>query len=197
MSEKERKVTYTDNDRAIVNALRDSEGLTLAELREITGIDLKPGHVVSAMKKGLIASIGEREILRPATREVSTYVYVNSDVATNAKGVACNYSEGETAVLNAAAKMDGPFTLAELASAMGLEKLSSGSINGLVKKGNIAKGDMREIETQSKSKVKVYGFVSEIPAEQSQTILNQDFKGRQSSPLYYEKCYGQTEKVHL
>jgi hypothetical protein len=165
MSEKERKVTYTDNDRAIVNALRDSEGLTLAELRDITGIDLKPGHVVSAMKKGLIASIGEREILRPATREVSTYVYVNSDIATNAKGVACNYSEGETAVLNAAAQMDGPFTLAELASAMGLEKLSSGSINGLVKKGNIAKGDMREIETQSKSKVKVYGFVSEIPAE--------------------------------
>ena len=48
---------------------------------------------------------------------------------------------------------------------MGLEKLSSGSINGLVKKGNITKGDMREIETQSKSKVKVYGFVSEIPAE--------------------------------
>ena len=163
--EKERKVTYTDNDRAIVNALRNTEGLTLAELRDATGIDLKPGHVVSAMKKGLIASIGEREILRPATREVSTYIYVNSDVATNAKGQACNYSEGETNVLKAAAGFDGPFTLAELANAMGLEKLSSGSINGLVKKGNIAKGDMREIETQSKSKVKVYGFVSEIPAE--------------------------------
>lgn len=166
--EKERKVTYTDNDRAIVNALRDNEGLTLAELRDATGIDLKPGHVVSAMKKGLITSIGEREILRPATREVSTYVYVNSDIAKNAKGQACNYSEGETNVLKAAAEFDGPFTLAELANAMGLEKLSSGSINGLVKKGNIAKGDMREIETQSKSKVKVYGFVGEIPAEQSQ-----------------------------
>ena len=165
MSEKERKVTYSDNDRAIVNALRDTEGLTLAELREATGIDLKPGHVVSAMKKGLIASIGEGEILRPATREVSTYIYVNSDIAVNGKGQACNYSEGETNVLNAASKIDGPFTLAELADAMGLEKLSSGSINGLVKKGNIAKGDMREIETQSKSKVKVYGFVSEIPAE--------------------------------
>lgn len=163
--EKERKVTYTDNDRAIVNALRDSEGLTLAELRDATGIDLKPGHVVSAMKKGLIASIGEREILRPSVREVSTYIYVNSDIALNAKGQACNYSEGETNVLKAAAGFDGPFTLAELASAMGLEKLSSGSINGLVKKGNITKGDMREIETQSKSKVKVYGFVSEIPAE--------------------------------
>lgn len=163
MSQKERKVTYTDNDRAIVNALRDSEGLTLAELRDVTGIDLKPGHVVSAMKKGLIASIGEREVFRPSTREVSTYIYVNSDIAKNAKGQACNYSENESTVLKAAASFDGAFTLAELASAMGVEKLSSGSINGLVKKGNIAKGDMREIETTSKSKVKVYGFVSEIP----------------------------------
>jgi hypothetical protein len=165
MSKEIKKITYTENDRAIVDALRNSEGMTLAELREATGIDLKPGHVVSAIKKGLIASIGEREVLRPATREVSTYVYVNSDVATNAKGVACNYSENETAVLNAAKGIEGAFTLAELADAMGLEKLSSGSINGLVKKGNIAKGDMREIETTSKSKVKVYGFVAEIPAE--------------------------------
>lgn len=160
---KERKIVFTDNDRAIVNALRDSEGLTLAELRDVTGIDLKPGHVVAAMRKGLIASIGEKEIFRPSTREVSTYVYVNSDVATNAKGQACNYSENESNVLKAAASFEGAFTLAELASAMGVEKLSSGSINGLVKKGNIAKGDMREIETTSKSKVKVYGFVSEIP----------------------------------
>jgi len=161
MSTKERKIVYSDNDRAIVNALRNSEeGMTLAELKDATHIDLKPGHVVSAIRKGLIASIGEREVLRPATREVSTYVYVNSDLAEKA-----NRTEGETAILSAAAKMDGPFTLAELASAMKLEKLSSGSINGLVKKGNIAKGDMREIETTSKSKVKVYGFVSEIPAE--------------------------------
>lgn len=167
MAKKETVITYSENDRAIVNALRDSEGMTLAELREVTGLDLKPGHVVSAIKKGLIASIGEREVLRPATREVSTYVYVNSDIANNAKGQPCNYSENEMNVLRAASGIDGAFTLAELASAMGLEKLSSGSINGLVKKGNIAKGDMREIETTSKSKVKVYGFVSEIPAEQS------------------------------
>lgn len=162
MSKKETKITYSENDYAIVDALRNSDGLTLAELREVTGRDLKPGHVVSAIKKGLIASIGEREVIRPAKREVSTYVYVNSDLAEKA-----NRTEGETAILAAAANIDGAFTLAELASAMSLEKLSSGSINGLVKKGNIAKGDMREIETTSKSKVKVYGFVSEIPAEQS------------------------------
>lgn len=192
MSKKETKITYSENDRAIVDALRNSEGMTLAELREVTGLDLKPGHVVSAIKKGLIASIDEREVIRPATREVSTYVYVNSDLAEKA-----NRTEGETAILAVAANMDGAFTLAELASAMGLERLSSGSINGLVKKGNIAKGDMREIETTSKSKVKVYGFVSEIPAEQSLDYTQPDFKGRQSSPLYNVKSYGQTEKVHL
>ena len=167
MSKTNKPVTYNDNDRAIVNALRDSEGMTIAEINEATGLNLVSGNIVSAMKKGLIAKIGEREIMRPTTRKVSTYIYVDSDVRTGANGKAYNYTEGELKVLAAAAGIDSPFTLAELASAMGLEKLSSGSINGLVKKGNITKGDEREIEALAKSTVGVYGFVKDIPADES------------------------------
>lgn len=164
MSNKEKVVNYTDNDRAIVNALQNGE-MTLAELREATGLDLKPGHVTSAMKKHLIAKAGEREVIRPTTRQVSTYIYVDSEVRSNEKGKAYNYTEGELKVLGAAAGIDSPFTLAELAAAMGVEKLSSGSINGLVKKGNITKGDAREIEAQAKSTVGVYAVSDELPSD--------------------------------
>ena len=165
MPKQPKPVTYNDNDRAIVNALRDSEGMTLAELNEATGLHLVSGNLVSAMKKGLIAKIGERDITRPTTRKVSTYIYVDSDVRIGANGKAYNYTEGEVKVLEAASHIDSPFTLAELADAMGLEKLSSGSINGLVKKGNIQKGDEREVEAFAKSTVGIYGFVKDIPAD--------------------------------
>lgn len=160
---KEKTIVYTDNDRAIVSALKGSEGLTLAELKEATGIDLKSGHIVSAMKKNLIASIGEREVIRPTTRKVSTYNFVTADVLVGENDKAFNYTDNEKHVLEVAGGIESPFTLADLAKAMGVEKLSSGSINGLVKKGNITKGDMVEVPAESKSTVKVYGFVADIP----------------------------------
>ena len=159
------KIVYTDNDRAIVNALKGTEGLSFQELRDATGLDIKTGHLVSAMKKGLIAKIGEKEITRPAMRKVSTYVYVDSDVHTGENGKAFNYTDGEKNVLNAASSIDSPFTLAQLATAMGVEKLSSGSINGLVKKGNITKGEQVEVESTAKSTVGIYGFVADVPAD--------------------------------
>ena len=160
---KEKVINYTENDHAIVNALGNGD-LSLAELREATGLDLKPGHITSAMKKGLIVKTGEREIMRPATREVSTYNYVDSDVHSNEKGKAFNYTDNEMRVLSAAASIDSPFTLAQLAAAMGVERLSSGSINGLVKKGNITKGEPVEVESFAKSKVGVYG-IGTIPSD--------------------------------
>lgn len=157
--------SYTANDRAIVDALRNApEGLTLAGLCEATGLELKPGHVVSAMKKGLINSIGEVTVERPGTREVSTYNFVTADVLTNGDKP-FNYTDGEKEVLAAAAGIDSPFTLADLATAMNLDRLTSGRINGLVKKGNITKGDMVSVPTVVKASAKVYGYIKDIPAD--------------------------------
>lgn len=156
-------VTYNDNDRAIVNALKGNEGLTLAEINEATGLSLVSGNIVSAMKKGLIAASGEREVERPVIRPVSTYSYVTDEVLMGANGKPFNYTDGEKVILAAAKGIDGEFTLSDLADAMGLEKLSSGSINGLVKKGNIAKAGSRDVESTAKSTVKVYSFVRDIP----------------------------------
>lgn len=159
------KIVYTANDRAIVDALRGSEGMTLSQLCEATGLDLKPGHIVSAMKKGLIAATGEVEVKRPGHREIGTYGFVTSEPLSDADGKAYNYTDGEKNVLSAAASIDGYFTLADLAKAMGVEKVYSGSINGLVKKGNIARGEKVQVETFTIGTNKVYSFVADIPAD--------------------------------
>lgn len=161
---KEKVITYSETDRAIVGALNGSEGMTFAELKDATGMNLVAGHISSALRKNLIKKVGTVEVQRPVSRTVSTYRYVDSDVKENEKGKAYNYTDSEREVLNAAAKMDGEFTLAQLASAMGLEKLSSGRINSLVKKGNIAKGDGAEVESFTKSEVGVYA-IDTIPSD--------------------------------
>ena len=162
-----KQTVFTKTDKSIVEALKGAvEGLTLSELNEATGIEIKSGHVVGAVKKGLIEAIGEREVTRPAKRKVATYVFVTADALSNAEGKAFNYTDNEKALLAAAATIEGDFTLAELATVMNKERLTSGSINGLVKKGNIAKGENdRTVDTVAKSSVNVYGFVKDIPAD--------------------------------
>lgn len=158
---KEKQIVYTDNDRALVAALKGTDGLTLAELNA-NGASFKSGHLVSAMKKGLIEKVGEKEVIRPSIRKVSTYCFVSAEPMSNAEGKPFNYTDGEKEILSIASSIDSPFTLADLARAMNREKMSSGSINGLVKKGNFAKGDQVEVESTSKSTVGVYGFVRDI-----------------------------------
>lgn len=162
-----KQTVFTKTDKAIVDALKGAaDGLTLAELVNVTGMEIKSGHLVGAIKKGLVEAIGEKEILRPGKRKVATYHFETSEALSNAEGKAFNYTDNEKVLLSVAATMEGDFTLAELAGAMGKERLTSGSINGLVKKGNISKGiEDRTIEVQVKSSVNVYGFVKDIPAD--------------------------------
>ena len=163
-----KQTVFTKTDKAIVDALKGApEGLTLAELNEATGMKIKSGHVVGAVKKGLIEAIGEREVFRAGKRKVATYSFVTADALSNAEGKTFNYTDNEKALLASASGIEGEFTLAELAVAMNKERLTSGSINGLVnKKGNIVKGaEDRTIEVQVKSSVNVYGFVKDIPSD--------------------------------
>ena len=157
---KERKITYSDNDRAIVAALKGAEnGLTLAEINEKTGLNLVAGHIVSAMNKGLIEVIGEAEIEKPSKRKVSTYRFENANPKADGKP----FTENQDLALKGAAGFDGYFTLNELSDKVNA-KVAPGVITSLVKNGNISKGDQVEIPTVGKSTVKVYGFVADVPA---------------------------------
>ena len=164
------KITFTSIDKAIVNALKGApDGLTLAEINAASGVEVTPGHIVSAAKpaKNLVEVIGSRIEYRPAKSKVATYQFVTANALVNAENCkAYNYTDNEKALLAAASTINGEFTLAELAVVMNKERLTSGSINGLVKKGNIVKTDlMREVERTSKKEVNVYGFVRDIPAD--------------------------------
>lgn len=159
------QIKYTENDKLIVSTLKaNPDGLTLAQLCDVTGVDLKPGHVVAAMGKGLIASIGEVETEKPGHRKVAGYKFNTADVLTNADGKEFPYTDGEKEILKVAALHEDGFTLADLAADLGVAKLGSGRINALVKKGNISKADEPvTIDCMTKVTHKVYGFVKDIP----------------------------------
>lgn len=168
---KENKINYTENDRAIVKALKGAEGpMTLAQINE--AIDFKlvnkkivAGNIVSAMRKGLIAKVGEVDVEKEGTRKVYTYNFVSGEVMTKADGKPFNYTDGEKEILKAASEIDSPFTLETLSEKLG-RKVSSGSTNGLIKKGNITKGDQISVPCMVKSTVSTYAFVADIPANE-------------------------------
>lgn len=159
----ESKFKYNDIDRAIVDALRGTDGLTLAEICEKTGLDIKAIQVVHAMNGKLVESIGEREIERPATKTAQVYNFVTFEHSQVAKkdGTLPEYSEGQEAILNAASSL-GSFTMAQLSEKLGCP-VYAGTLTTLVNRGNLSKGDKIEIEYMKPSKVKVFGYVAEVP----------------------------------
>lgn len=165
MSNKTNTINYTSNDKLIYSILSASEKpLTLAEMSAVAGQEIKSGHIVSAKNKLIVVDAGEVETTKLASRKVATYNFVTDAVLKNEKGEPFNRTDGETKILAVAATLDQPFTLAELATALGVEKLSSGSINSLVKKGNISKGDQVTVKVNAKSTVKVYAVNPDFDA---------------------------------
>ena len=160
-----KSINYTTQDRALVAILKNSEPMTLEELNAADNnlTAFSSGNLVSAMRKGLIAKVGEKEHIKDGKRKVSTYNFLTDNALSNGSKQ-YNYTDGEKEILRIASTIDSPFTLAALSEAAG-RKINSGSINSLVKKGNIGKGDQVEVATKIKSTVGVYGFVKDIPDE--------------------------------
>lgn len=163
---KEKQITYTENDYAIVNALKGAESpMTLVQIKEATGLsNLVAGHMVSAMRKGLIAKEGNVTVEKDGTRKVYTYNFATAEVMNKPDGKPFNYSDTEKRILAAAAKMDGPFTLTALSEIVGC-RVVSGSTNGLIKKGNLTRGEQIEVPCKVKSTVATYVFVKDIPTD--------------------------------
>ena len=174
MAEKQSKFTVNDNDRLIVSALRGTDGLTIAEVNEKLGSALLPIHFNHAKTGGLpihfnhaktggfIEAVGQKEIVKQRPSKVCVYYYINSDIATDAKGNPCNYSDSQNAILAAAAGMEGDFILSELADAMGIEKVAPGSVTSLVNRGNLGKREeKREVFHDATSTVTVWGYLKD------------------------------------
>ena len=161
--EKEKIVTYNDNDRAIVNALRNAaQPMTLAQINEATGLNLIPGNIVGAMRKHLIVAVGEAEVASTKKSTVWTYKLVNPDCSAKDEKGNDIYTESEKGIVNALAQGgDRVYTLSDMSELVG-RKLSSGSINALVnKKGNLVKVEQITVVTQSTKTVKTYAINTE------------------------------------
>ena len=153
-------IVFNEKDRAVVAALASHpEGLTLAELREATGMELVAGNVSSMMKKQLIAPIGERTVEKEFESTVSTYTVITVEPTKTEKGTDNTYTDKQVEVLKVCGAIASPFALADLAVAMGVEKVAPGIITGLVKKGNLAKGEPRPVIRTRISEVNIYGLV--------------------------------------
>lgn len=162
------KQVFTKLNASIVNALKNApEGMTGAELTEAIGEPVLPGHLVGAMKKGLIEVIGAREVTKVKPAGAATlYELVSAEPLKGEDGKEFNYTDSAKEILAAAAALGRNFTLADLSEAMG-KKIVSGHTNHLVKKGNLR--NLGKIglgrETTVTDEVNVYGFVKDIPAD--------------------------------
>lgn len=161
---KERKIVYSDKDKAIVKVLTaNPDGLTLSEICEATAMDIKSGTINSAVLKGLVDKVGTREVVRNGKRNVATYTLATADVLNKPDGKPFNYTDGEKKLMAVLKDADAPMILAEIAEGMGVEKLSSGAVNGLVKKGNVVKAGEVTVTVPVKAEVTVYAVAKILP----------------------------------
>lgn len=144
---------------AIVKALAEADKpLTLDEISAATGMTIKAGHIVSALRKGLIVKDDAEVIVeRPAVKKVSTYM--RGEVSVDdylAKFPKSSFSDTTRALADALTET--PETLEEISARVGTT-FKSGHMTALVLKGIAAKGEEKEIPTTKKSKVSAYELV--------------------------------------
>ena len=133
------KKTYSQKQVDIINVLADNpDGLTIAQMSEILGAKVQPGTVTGLVRAGLVTPVGVVQVKRPTKDQVSTYAVANADFIEDKK-----YSDSEKKILAAARTLEAPFTLAQLAEATGIARVTAGHINGLMKAGNLCMTDVK------------------------------------------------------
>lgn len=72
-------VNYTDTEKKILTALENADhALTLAELSDVLGMEVKSGNINALVKKGNVEKSGEREVIVQAKRKVGEYSFVKA-----------------------------------------------------------------------------------------------------------------------
>ena len=100
MTNTTKSINYTTQDRALVAILKNSEPMTLEELNAADNnlTAFSSGNLVSAMRKGLIAKVGEKENIKDGKRKVGTYNFLTDDALSNGSKQ-YNYTDGEKEIL--------------------------------------------------------------------------------------------------
>lgn len=156
------KKTYSQKQVDIINVLADNpDGLTIAQMSEILGAKVQPGTVTGLVRAGLVTPVGVVQVKRPTRDQVSTYAVANADFIEDKK-----YSDSEKKILAAARTLEAPFTLAQLAEATGIARVTAGHINGLMKVGNLCMTDVKiDVVRYVQVEHNLYVKCGDIPAD--------------------------------
>jgi hypothetical protein len=74
------KWTPNKNQKAFMEALEGvEEGLTLSEVNEKLGTEIKTGSINCLLTKGLVEADGEREVMVMTKKKVKVYKLVHKD----------------------------------------------------------------------------------------------------------------------
>lgn len=72
--------TPNKTQQSFMEALADAEdGLTLSEVNEKLGTEIKTGSINCLLAKGLVETDGEREVMVMTKKKVKVYKLVNKD----------------------------------------------------------------------------------------------------------------------
>lgn len=156
------KKTYSQKQVDIINVLADNpDGLTIAQMSEILGAKVQPGTVTGLVRAGLVTPVGVVQVKRPTKDQVSTYAVANAEFVEDKK-----YSDSEKKILAAARTLEAPFTLAQLAEATGIARVTAGHINGLMKVGNLCMTDVKiDVVRYVQVEHNLYVKCGDIPAD--------------------------------
>lgn len=80
--DKKIKVKMNEKREAVISVLKNAEGaMTLAEIAEATGMDIKTGTTNAMIAAGMIRKVGTRKVPKTVFVEVSEYAIGDVDVA--------------------------------------------------------------------------------------------------------------------
>jgi hypothetical protein len=164
------KINYTEMDKVIVSTLKTSETpLALCEISEAAGVEIKPGHITSAVKKGLVVKSDEPRIVdKPTKKTACTYMAGKTIEEVLAANPKTNFTDNEKALATAVfGYSDNTARTASMISEdAGLDKpFASGVFTSLVKKGVLVKGDEVSFTVKVPTKANAYTVAATLPAD--------------------------------
>lgn len=134
-----KNVKMNDTRIAIINALKASkEPMTLAQIAKAIGVEkVSTGTTNAMVSTGMIKKADTIEVDKEAVREVCTYTIGK----TALKDTKLTPTKIRTDIVDTLRAAKSPLSLAQIAEALGVEKVSSGTTNAMVKAGVIEKTD--------------------------------------------------------
>ena len=134
-----KNVKMNDTRIAIINALKASkEPMTLAQIAKAIGVEkVSTGTTNAMVSTGMIKKADTIEVDKEAVREVCTYTIGKTEL----KNTKLTPTKIRTDIIDTLRAAKSPLSLAQIAEALGVEKVSSGTTNAMVKAGVIEKTD--------------------------------------------------------